>query len=33
MGFRLVEEYIAKSSCEACGSFKDTAEAIAKESI
>jgi len=33
MGHRIIEEFCAKSGCEACNDFKDTAENIAKESI
>ena len=30
MGLKLVEEFLAKSGCEACNSFRETAEMIAK---
>jgi Transport protein particle (TRAPP) component. len=33
MGTKLVEEFLAKSNVEACNSFRETAETIAKESI
>jgi len=33
MGLKLVEEFLAKSGCEACNNFKETAETIAKNAF
>jgi len=33
MGLKLVEEFLAKSGCDACNSFRETAEMIAKVNV